>query len=256
MGWNLGSVGVSSNVRKRRSRAYWACGIAAVLLAGALTFQLFLKPVERRDSLSSIQLARRLPSDLPGWLMKELPLGPNELLERRSAEVLRCDEFVFREFSRRETTFSVFVSYWGQGKMPTRLVSMHTPDRCWIENGWTCPKQVYGARVESEFQRLLPAQWRLFNPPQNREDVFVLFWLMIDGKPYDFGRRLNLVPNPVRWWVDVVEEARSGSKEHMFVRLISNRPFEELRGDPGWEEVLGALAKLGLGAGTPKTDGG
>jgi hypothetical protein len=225
-----------------------------VLLAVALTFQFFLSPVDRKDSVSSIQLARRLPSALPDWRMKELPLGPNEFLERRSAEVLMCDEFVFREFSQGKTTFSVFSSYWGPKKMPTRLVSIHTPDRCWIENGWTCPKQVYGANVESASQRLLGAQWRLFNPPQSREDVFVLFWLMIDGKPYDFGRRLNLVPNPIRWWVDVIDEARSGSKEHLFVRLTSNRPFDELRGDPGWEEVLGALAKLGLGVGTPKAE--
>ena len=250
-------MGLNSNFRKRRPRAYWALGFTAVLLAGALAFQFLLKPVVRRDALSSIQLAKRLPSSLAGWRMSELPLGPNEFLERRSAEVLRCDEFVFREFSRGETKFAVFSSYWGQGKMPTRLVSMHTPDRCWIENGWTCPKQVYGANVESASQRLVAAQWRLFNPPQSREDVFVLFWLMIDGKPYDFGRRLNRIPNPIRWWADVVDEAKSGSKEHLFFRLTSNRPFEELRGDPGWEELLGALAKLGLreGGGLMAEDG-
>ena len=246
MGWNLSAVGLIPDVRKRRPRAYWASGIAVVLLAAALTFQFFLKPVERRDSLSRIQLARRLPSDLPGWRMKELPLGPNEFLERRSAEVLRCDEFVFREFSLGEKSFAIFSSYWGPEKMPTRLVAMHTPDRCWTENGWICREQDFGVVKESTAGKLFPAQWRLFNPPQSVEKVYVLFWLISDGKPYDFGRRLNLVPNPIRWWADVIDEARSGSKEHLFVRLTSNRPFDELRGDPGWEEVLGALAKLGL----------
>lgn len=217
-----------------------------MLLAGALTFQFLLKPAERKDALSSIQLAKQLPSSLAGWRMSELPLGPNEFLERQSAEVLRCDEFVYREFSRGETTFAVFSSYWGPGKMPTRLVSMHTPDRCWIENGWTCRQQDFGVVMESNVGGLLPAQWRLFNPPQSVEKVYVLFWLISDGLPYDFGRRLNTIPNPIRWWSDVVQEAKSGSTQHLFVRLTSNRPFAELRGDPGWEEVLGALAKLGL----------
>ncbi|MDD3180448.1 MAG: hypothetical protein PHQ04_08870 [Opitutaceae bacterium] len=38
----------------------------------------------------------------------------------------------------------------------------------------------------------------------------------------------------------------SDSGEQCFIRLTSNRPFEELAGDPGWEELLAALAKLGL----------
>ena len=249
MGWDPGAVGLNPVLLKRSPGSYRACGIAGVLLAGALAFQFLLKSAGRTEALggqSSIQLARRLPSVLPGWRMKEIPLGPNEFLQQQSAEILRCDEFVFREFFRGDATLAVFSTYWGPGKMPARLVALHTPDRCWTENGWVCREQAYDVVTESTSWRLLPAQWRLFNPPQSGQKVYVLFWLINEGKPYNFGRRLNRIPNPFHWWLDVIDDARSGSKEHLFIRLTSDRPFEELQGDPGWEELLEALANLGL----------
>lgn len=36
--------------------------------------------------------------------------------------------------------------------------------------------------------------------------------------------------------------------EQYFIRVTSDRPFEELKGDPGWGELVSALAGLGLEA--------
>jgi hypothetical protein len=83
-------------------------------------------------------LAAAVPASLPGWTAREVPLGANEFLSSEAEKVLNYDEVVNREFSRGAETFSVYVAYWGAGKMPTRLVASHTPDRCWTENGWKC----------------------------------------------------------------------------------------------------------------------
>jgi hypothetical protein len=49
-------------------------------------------------------------------------------------------------------------------------------------------------------------------------------------------------------WRDTVAYATSGSDAQYFIRVTSNRPFEQIEGDPGWQEVLAALGKLGLAA--------
>lgn len=40
--------------------------------------------------------------------------------------------------------------------------------------------------------------------------------------------------------------AIKGSAEQYFIRLTSDRPFGEIEADPGFQEVLAALARLGL----------
>lgn len=46
--------------------------------------------------------------------------------------------------------------------------------------------------------------------------------------------------------------AIKGSAEQYFIRLTSDRPLAEIESDPGFQEVLGALAGLGLAAEPPR----
>ena len=230
-------------------RALLLTGVGVVILAAALIFQFTAgNPGMASAAIQRMDLAARLPSRLLEWQSKDLPLGPNELLRNQTAEILRYDEYVFREYSQGARNFAVYAAYWAPGKMPTRFVALHTPDRCWTENGWTCLDQKYEVQIQSSGVRLLPTQWRVFNPPGGQAKQYVYFWLLVGGQSHDFGQRLNTIPNPVKWWQNVVDEARAGNPEHLFVRVTSDRPFEELAGDPGWEELLGALARLGLEA--------
>ena len=41
-----------------------------------------------------------------------------------------------------------------------------------------------------------------------------------------------------------MEEMAGNRREHLFVRITSDQPFEDLRGDPAFEEVLRALGKI------------
>ncbi len=63
---------------------------------------------------------------------------------------------------------------------------------------------------------------------------------------YDYGDGFNQRPDPLRWWRETVHYALKGSADQYFIRLTSDRPFEEIWQDPGFQEVLTSLAKLGL----------
>lgn len=180
-----------------------------------------------------------------GWRSRELPLGPNEFLQEQVEKILNFDEVAHREYSRDGARFTVYIAYWGPGRMPTRLVASHTPDRCWTENGWTCVEMRFKEAHKLGDVALQPAEWRLFKSPSGQQ-TNVLFWHLVDGRIYDFGSRFTAIPDPVRWWKDAIRQAFRESSEQYFVRVTSNVSFAQLWEDRGFQRVMQGLAELGL----------
>jgi hypothetical protein len=223
--------------------------LPAIVLATAVVLQgthLFRETPKPRD----LHLAQALPSRLPGWDGRDVPLGPNEFQSNEVEKVLNYDQVVYREFTHDGETLGVYVAYWGPGKMPTRFVASHTPDRCWTENGWHCLEMKFKHEEAFEGSPLQPAEWRVFEPPDGGKPTYVLYWHLVNGHIYDYGNRFNAVPDPVRWWKDAVQQVLNGSKEQFFIRLTSNEPLEALWRDPGMAEVLRSLERLGLSQST------
>ena len=231
----------------RKSR--WILGFVFVLLAGALVLQI-LKPAPPsrpvNASRQSGRLDRFVPAQLDGWTVKNEPLGPSEFLQARAEEVLNYDDYAYRTYVKLGASFSLYVAYWAPGRMPTRLISNHTPDRCWTENGWTCTDSVFGKVLPVGDHSLLPAQWRTFTPPGSDQKTYVLFWLLVSGQNHDFGHRIHNYPSPTRWIGQFIGEFFKGYQEHYFVRLTSDRPFEEIWKDVEFQRLLGELAAVGL----------
>lgn len=112
-----------------------------------------------------------------------------------------------------------------------------------------------GGGLETDHQSLItnhrslkPAQWRKFTAP-NGGTQYVLFWQLVGDELYDFGSRLNRVPHPLKWWRDAAKQIFRDPPEQYFIRLSSDRPFEELAGDAGFQSVLETLGKIGLDGG-------
>jgi hypothetical protein len=199
-------------------------------------------------------LAQTIPLTIPGgWTGADVPLGTNEFISNEVEKVLNYDAVLNREFSRGGESFGVYVAYWGAGKMPTRLVASHTPDRCWTENGWRCLAMKFKQPEIFEGAVLQPAEWRIFEPPLGGSPTYVLYWHLVEGHAYDYGDRFNNVPSPILWWKDAVQQAVLGSREQYFIRLTSNEPLENLWNDPGFAEVLRGLGQLGLVVKQPVT---
>ncbi len=223
----------------------WALVLPGGVLVVAVALQgmsLFRETPQARGR----HLAHSIPAELPGWTGREVPLGANEFMSGEVEKVLNYDEFVSREYSRSGERFGVYVAYWGAGKMPTRLVASHTPDRCWTENGWRCLQMKFKAAETFEGAALQPAEWRVFEPPNGGASIYVMYWHLVEGRTYDYGERFNNIPDPVLWWKDAVQQALLGSREQYFIRLTSTEPLENLWSDPGFCDVLRGLGRLGL----------
>lgn len=231
-----------------RRRWPFSLAIPAIVLAAAVCLQgvhsLHGAPAPRASSL-----AKSIPASIEGWNSRDVPLGSNEFLSGEVEKVLNYDDVVNREFDRGGETFGIYVAYWSAGKMPTQLVASHTPDRCWTENGWHCLSMKFKQPEMLDGAALLPAEWRLFEPPTGGQPVYVLYWHLVGGRLYDYGSRFNAIPSPLLWWKGAIQQVVLGSGEQYFIRLTSNEPLENLWGDKGFAEVLRGLGRLGLEAG-------
>ena len=222
-----------------------------IVLAAALGLQCVrLGNVKDGDTLSPvrhIQLGATLPRAVTGWEAVDEPLGPTEFLQTAVEKNLNYDDVVNRVYRSGVRSFGLYVAYWSPGRMPVQKVASHTPDRCWTENGWTCEAMRIDDRIKVGDQLLLPARWRLFRPPvEGGAKQYVLYWHLVGGALYDYGDGFNQRPDPLQWWRDTVHYALKGSSEQYFIRIMSSQPLEELHGDAGFQEVLRALATLGL----------
>ena len=233
---------------------------SAVLVAGLGVQLVQPRNAKDGDTLSPvrhIQLGATLPKAVTGWKAADEPLGSTEFLQTAVEKNLNYDDMVNRVYRSGGRSFGVYVAYWSPGRMPVQKVASHTPDRCWSENGWTCEAMRIEAGLSAGDHRLLPARWRLFRPPvEGGAKQYVLYWHLVGGALYDYGDGFNQRPDPLQWWRDTLHYALKGSSEQYFIRIMSSQPLEELQADAGFQEVLGALAKLGLAAAEkPKAEG-
>lgn len=234
----------------RSTRQYLVLGSGVVVLCVAAILQgIKVKDVVSGDQSAKpqpIKLTELVPRKLPGWTGRDEALGPNEVTRAAAERTLNYDDYVFRLFEKDGKQIGVYVAYWAAGRMPLQKVASHTPDRCWTENGWRCEEMRFAEAVTAGEARLLPAQWRRFTPPDGAAQQYVVYWHLVGDRLYDYGTRFNARPDLVKWWRDTLDYAFSGSEAQYFIRVTSNRPFEEFAQEPAWAELVGALAKLGL----------
>ncbi|MBI5692947.1 MAG: exosortase-associated EpsI family protein [Verrucomicrobia bacterium] len=237
---------------------------ASVLLAVAVGFQFAYQLREQPQVAGRPRISASLPLRAGEWVGQDEPLGATEVVSEAALKTLNLDDYVFRLYRNGGRTFTVYAAYWAPGKMPTRLVASHTPDRCWTENGMRCVDLRFKQTYEVKGRPLLPAEYRVFVPggtapagdgrnstsehpsQRNTRRTYVVYWHTVEGKLYDYGERFNAIPHPWLWWKDVVAQAASGSREQLFVRVASDLPLEELWPDPGVQELLESVANLGL----------
>jgi len=236
--------------RKRRWWLRWwlLVPVAVLVVAGGLQCIAVFRetPLPR-----GLHVAAHVPTSIRGWRVRNAPLGENESLRSAVVKTLNYDEVVYREYSKGGVVVGVYVAYWGAGKMPTRLVASHTPDRCWTENGWTCQDMRFREKVSFEGRVWQPAEWRSFQPPNGQGTTYVRYWHLVEGRVLEQGSRFNAVPHPLYWWRDAVQQALRGSLEQHYIRITANVPFETFWNDPGFAEVLRGVAGLGLAEGAP-----
>jgi exosortase len=180
-----------------------------------------------------------LPEAAPGWSVQT-----DQDLHRFSG-TLRTDYLAQRGYARPGAgggeLIILYLAYWPQGRASVGLVESHTPDACWPGSGWVA-KDVPDPRVVLDVggHALPMGQHRLFVNEGYPQHVW--FWHLYGGRsieirdPYSVGALLRLA-------------LRYGFRQEgdqMFVRVSSNRPWNEISGEPLVADFFGRMRGLGL----------
>ena len=228
----------------------FANAVILLLLLGTaalFAYVYFGKPKAESRMLEGT-LAKIIPAKVEGWASKDLPLGDTPEVERAARKILQASDYLSREYKSDDgsSAFGLYIAYWEKGKDGTANASSHTPDRCWVENGW----KNHLDKKKSDYLfgdidgiKIMPAYYRYMTFDRAGVKRNVLFWFIADGKRYDYGDGNTYVRNPIDYFKNMFISAFIGSPDLYFVRLDSETPFEELAKNPGFRKILKSLGK-------------
>jgi hypothetical protein len=166
--------------------------------------------------------------DLPHWSLTYSPVAETAEMQRAVGEILNFDDAVHAIYTSGDMHVAIYAAYWSPGKMSHRLVAGHTPDVCWVGGGWT--PQVLPKSVDYSVAGLgtLPLEHRVYRLRERTEHV--VFCHLIGGKAMSYGTA-GLPP----WYAafsDLFTKGMRQREEQFFVRISSNRPWEEFQETP------------------------
>ncbi len=214
-----------------------------LVVSAGILLQFVPKP-DRTSPGRGQHLQKSLPGEIPDWEVVDRELGESEAVRSAADKQLQLDDYVFRSYSKGPVDFEVYVAYWAPGKMPVQMVASHTPDRCWTENGWRCTHMQFAVPVQKKGFDLKPAQLRSFE--LERQNLNVLYWHLVEGEPYDYGKRFNDAPDLGKWLGGFWNGLWEGQPEQYFIRISSPLPIKKLWSEPVFLEVMDGLSGLGL----------
>jgi hypothetical protein len=226
--------GISSRVNKS---GLTAIVLACVLLlaAGLLLARGSSRPPERTFTAS---LETLLPPAPEGWVRTIRPVAETPEMQSAVNRVLNYDDAVFADYTHGTDRVSIYIAYWTPGKMPYRLVAGHTPDVCWVGNGWRKTSPNKTALLRCPDGRLLPpAEARTFSLSTHEEHVW--FWHLVNGKAFSYGT--GGLPPWHAMFTDLLRRDLSPRAEQLFIRLSANAELTDSRLRPAAEVILGSL---------------
>lgn len=212
-------------------------GAGILVLSLAATAQ-FVSLLSDQPPAHEPNLSAAIPAELPGWRSSALPLADTEELKGAVIEILKFDEYISVIYQRGPVTLTLYAAYWSPGKVPPRAVGVHTPDTCWVQNGWTRKDRRSGSRVPF----CMPAEFGVYSLRETT--LYVHFWHVVGGRTYAYEQEgLHSLTSPLQ---DLATFGLRQRREQLFVRLAANVPFNELENDAGYLALTQALARLGL----------
>jgi len=217
--------------------------VASLVIAGSILLQLAPRPSNSKPTKPP-HLEELLVKSFPGWEIQPMELGETEAVREATDKTLRFDDYVFLGYKSQDAEFEIYAAYWGPGKMPVQLVASHTPDRCWVENGWSCTQHEFGKEIHKKNYHLLPAQSRTFS--LHNQTRHVLYWHLLDGKPNNLGERITTTPSPTKWLKGFWKHLWVDHAEQYFIRITSPDPIDQLWHEPVFLETIERLGTIGL----------
>ncbi len=198
-------------------------------------------------------LKTQIPDKFMGATSIEKELGATEEVVRATEKILNVSDYLNREYTLSSgKKLTLYISYWEPAKDPIEQASTHTPDRCWVNNGWTCNEKTRklseDISIEGLEKKLKPARYGeytfkkgdTFSKPYTR---YVWYWFLVDGKVYEFTRK-NYAPSPFLWLKNTLTYMNQKAPEMYFVRIDTDFPIDELRKDAEFQQLLKYLGDM------------
>jgi exosortase len=212
---------------------------SALIAALALAFSFFSRPPSASPS-AGINVDSLIPAEAEGWRVNTT----RDLY--RFSEVLQTEYLAERTYRRvrngQPTQLTVYVAHWTAGQAPVSLVASHTPDACWPGSGWSVePAVAPRLTLTAGGQPLPAAEYRVFRGP-GEYPQHVWFWHVYNGHvinyrdPYSVSALVELA---LRYGFQ-----REG--DQYFIRVSSNRPWDQLADEPLLGELFSRLRRAGF----------
>jgi hypothetical protein len=184
------------------------------------------------------KLVDLLPPPPTGWTLTKKEIADTPEMKEAVGELLNYDDGVFVDYTNGSERLSVYIAYWKPGKMSHRLVAGHTPDVCWVGNGWKkeSSETVTGLTAGNGAE-IVPAEGRLFTV--NGQAEYVWFWHLVGQEAKSYAS--DYAPPWYAPLKDLFEKGLQQRQEQFFIRLSSGDPMTSTGLQPVLPSLLGRL---------------
>lgn len=224
--------------------------LCAASLAIAVAVALIPFFVSDRSVTITRPLAAIVPAAAVGWDVRNLDIAGSEEMRSRVMNVLRYDDIFYRSYRRGGVEVQVYAAYWKPGTVPYGQAGVHTPDTCWVTNGWMQEERRHAELLKVGPYTTKPAETGRFS--LRGEKLEVMFWHLVGGRVHGYeqygwsdgiaGVRERLP----HLFEDLRRYGLNLAQEQIFVRISSSVSLKTLLQDPGFWPLLETLRPLGI----------
>jgi hypothetical protein len=216
--------------------------LAAAALLGGLSLRVYFALVPPPKPTLDGLLSDIVPEELNGWKIIDQDMAESPESSERISDFLNFDDALFRIFKKGDTFVGLYIAYWLPGKASYRWAGAHTPDTCWVQNGWTRLDRKYCIPFENEETPFQPAEFGIYEKDGSTQNVY--FWHLVGGEA--FGYEQEGGHNIFAALLDIKKYGLDLRNEQFFIRLSSNKKVEELKKVGGFNQILDSLNEIGL----------
>ena len=215
---------------------------AAAALLGGLSLRVYFALVPPPEPTLDDLLSDIVPEELNGWKIIDQDMAESPESSERISDFLNFDDALFRIFKKGDTFVGLYIAYWLPGKASYRWAGAHTPDTCWVQNGWTRLDRKYCIPFQNEETPFQPAEFGIYETDGSTQNVY--FWHLVGGEA--FGYEQEGGHNIFAALLDIKKYGLNLRNEQFFIRLSSNKKIEELKKVGGFNQILDSLNDIGL----------
>lgn len=215
---------------------------AAAALLGGLSLRVYFALVPPPEPTLDELLSDIVPKQLNGWKITDQDMAESPESSERISDFLNFDDALFRIFKNGDTFVGLYIAYWSPGKASYRWAGAHTPDTCWVQNGWTRLDRKYCIPFQNEETPFQPAEFGIYEKDGSAQNVY--FWHLVGGEA--FGYEQEGGHNIFAALLDIKKHGLNLRDEQFFIRLSSNKKIDELKKIGGFKQILDSLNEIGL----------